>query len=113
MAIALIVRCPALEEKAFDRNYSSYYSVLGRNPFSDFLDFCEVAIPEQVLEADDEPVDLRVLRVVDGLGYVVDEEVVDVVVPVQDLKYRLVPLPNLHIYGTMYVAHGTCILVFT
>ena len=53
------------------------------------------AIPEQVLEPDDEPVDLRVLRVVDGLGYVVDEEVVDVVVPVQDLKYRLVPFPNL------------------
>ena len=53
------------------------------------------AIPEQVLEPDDEPVDLRVLRVVDGLGYVVDEEVVDVVVPVQDLKYRLVSLPNL------------------
>ena len=53
------------------------------------------AIPEQVLEPDDESVDLRVLRVVDGLGYVVDEEVVDVVVPVQDLKYRLVPLPNL------------------
>ena len=52
-------------------------------------------IPEQVLEPDDEPVDLRVLRVVDGLGYVVDEEVIDVVVPVQDLKYRLVPLPNL------------------
>ena len=31
----------------------------------------------------------------DGLGYVVDEEVVDVVVPVQDLEDRLVPLSNL------------------
>ena len=43
-------------------------------------------IPEQVLEPDDEPVDLRVLRVVNGLGYVVNEEVVDVVVPVKDLE---------------------------
>ena len=57
--------------------------------------FTALYIPEQVLEPDDEPVDLGVLRVVDGLGYVVDEEVVDVVVPVEDLEDWLVPLSNL------------------
>ena len=53
--------------------------------------------PEEVLEPDDVPIEVRDVRVVDGPRDVVREEVDDLVVPVEHLEDGLLPFADLQI----------------